>query len=103
MDAALDWADLQLLHAIADRGSLSAAAKALSVDHTTVARRLDRPERRLGAALFRRERRRLLPTPALVRCLDMFFGMADTAIVTCALPTREGARRRGSGRPRPAP
>jgi DNA-binding transcriptional LysR family regulator len=50
----LDWSDLQVFAAIAERGSLAAAARALAVNHTTVARRIHALEKRLGVRLFRR-------------------------------------------------
>jgi DNA-binding transcriptional LysR family regulator len=51
---ALDWEDVRFFAALARHGSLSATARALSVNHATVARRLAALERRLGTALFRR-------------------------------------------------
>lgn len=46
------WDDLRFFLALARQRSLSAAARALSVDHATVGRRLSSLERRLGAKLF---------------------------------------------------
>jgi DNA-binding transcriptional LysR family regulator len=50
----LDWNDLQLVLAVADGGSLAAAARALGVNHTTVLRRVGAFEGRLGVRLFER-------------------------------------------------
>lgn len=50
----LDWDDLRTFLAIARHGSLSAGARSLRVAQTTVGRRLDRFERKLGARLFER-------------------------------------------------
>src|SRR5688572_14592231 len=50
----LDWSDLQVFSAIADKGSLGAAARALKVNHTTIARRAHALEKQLGVRLFRR-------------------------------------------------
>jgi DNA-binding transcriptional LysR family regulator len=50
----LDWEDVRFFAALARHGSLSATARALAVNHATVARRLAALERRLATALFRR-------------------------------------------------
>ena len=50
----LDWSDLQIFAAIAERGSLGAAARALNVNHTTVSRRIHALEKQLGVRLFSR-------------------------------------------------
>jgi DNA-binding transcriptional LysR family regulator len=52
----LAWDDLRCVLAIARSGSLSGAARALGVGHSTVFRRLNAIERRLGATLFDRTR-----------------------------------------------
>lgn len=51
---ALQWDDLRIVLAIAERGTLSAAAVQLNVSHPTLSRRLQRIERRLGTRLFER-------------------------------------------------
>jgi DNA-binding transcriptional LysR family regulator len=56
--------DLQVFQAILRTGSLVAAAKALAVDRTTVARRLDQLEERVRVPLFVRTRSGLTPTTA---------------------------------------
>ena len=48
----IDWDDLRFLLALAKSGTLSAAAKQLRVEHTTVSRRLKRLEAKLGRPLF---------------------------------------------------
>ncbi len=50
----MDWDDLQYFLAVEQRGSISAAAGALAVNHSTVLRRLARLEESLGVALFQR-------------------------------------------------
>jgi DNA-binding transcriptional LysR family regulator len=50
----LDWNDLRFLLAVADEGSLSAAARALNVNHSTVLRRIGRFEAQLAVRLFER-------------------------------------------------
>jgi DNA-binding transcriptional LysR family regulator len=49
-----DWNDLKLVLAIARSGALTRAAGVLHVDHSTVYRRLQALERRLGTKLFER-------------------------------------------------
>ena len=56
MQESLDWNELRLALAIARAGSLAGAARALSVSHATVFRRLKTLEARLGVALFERDR-----------------------------------------------
>jgi DNA-binding transcriptional LysR family regulator len=51
---ALDWNDLRFLLAVADEGSLSGAARALDVNHSTVLRRIGKFERLLDVRLFER-------------------------------------------------
>lgn len=51
---ALDWDDLKVLVALANGGSVRAAASVLGVHHSTVARRLDHLETQVGAVLFTR-------------------------------------------------
>jgi len=50
----LDWNDLRFLLAVADEGSLSRAARALNVNHSTVLRRIGRFEAQLSVRLFER-------------------------------------------------
>lgn len=50
----MDWNDLQYFLAVAQGGSISQAARALRVNHSTVLRHLQRLEEQLGVALFQR-------------------------------------------------
>lgn len=50
----MDWDHFRVFLAVARDGQLSAAARRLGVNHTTVARRLDALEAALGSALFER-------------------------------------------------
>ena len=52
----LDWDDLRVFLEAARAQSVSRAAKALGVDHSTVSRRLSRLEYAVGGALFERAR-----------------------------------------------
>jgi len=49
-----DWNELQLVLAVARTGGLTAAAKALAIDHSTAFRRLNALEGNLGVRLFER-------------------------------------------------
>jgi DNA-binding transcriptional LysR family regulator len=51
-----DWDDLRFFLAVARTGSLSGAAKALGVNHSTAFRRIEAFEARLGVRLFERHR-----------------------------------------------
>jgi DNA-binding transcriptional LysR family regulator len=57
MNVLTSWDDHRYFLAIARAGSLTAAAKTLSVSQPTVSRRLDAMETKLGVRLFRRTRR----------------------------------------------
>ena len=56
--------DLRLTRAIGAAGTLTGAARALKLDHSTAFRRLGAIEARLGAKLFERARDGYTPTPA---------------------------------------
>lgn len=60
----LDWDDLRYFTALADGGSLTAAARKLKVEHATVARRIAALEEKLGAQLVDRRPRRYELTAA---------------------------------------
>jgi len=75
----LDWSDLRYALAIGSAGSLVTAARQLKVNHTTVLRRLDALEKRLGARLFERARSGYLPTEAGALVLEQARRMADQA------------------------
>ncbi len=50
----MDWDNLRYFLAVARKGSIRAAASALSVNHSTVARRISSFEKQLGVRLFER-------------------------------------------------
>jgi DNA-binding transcriptional LysR family regulator len=75
----LDWSDLRYALAIGMAGSLAAAARQMRVNHTTVLRRLDALEQRLGARLFERTRTGYRPTEAGALVLEQARRMADQA------------------------
>src|SRR3977135_4218189 len=61
--AMLSWDDFRYVKAIADTRSLGGAATELSVNHSTVFRRLAQIEERLGSRLFERSRAAYALTP----------------------------------------
>ena len=67
----IDWDDLRFFLAVMRSGQISHAARQLSVDHATVARRIDHLERTLDTMLFERGRGGYRPTAA-----------ADTLLLT---------------------
>src|SRR5690606_35208957 len=66
----IDWNDFRYVLAIARRGTVSAAAKYLGVDHATVVRRIDRLEQHLSAKLFDRRKTGYILTMAGRRIAD---------------------------------
>ena len=60
----LNWDDFRFVLAVARSGSLSGAARAISVNHATVHRRISTLERRLGVRLFERFAQGYIPTIA---------------------------------------
>ncbi|MBQ5949528.1 LysR family transcriptional regulator [Massilia sp. ST3] len=56
MNTLPEWTDLRFFLELARAGTLSGASRRLEVEHTTVARRIDRLETQLGATLFDRSR-----------------------------------------------
>jgi DNA-binding transcriptional LysR family regulator len=59
-----DWEDLQIFHAVATTGSMSAAAAALGCQQPTVSKRMRQLEARLGAILIERRAGGIALTPA---------------------------------------
>jgi DNA-binding transcriptional LysR family regulator len=60
----ISWDEFRLVKAIADTGSLAGAGDVLSLNHSTVFRRLNALEQDLGSRLFERSRTGYVPTPA---------------------------------------
>ncbi|WP_176473868.1 LysR family transcriptional regulator [Actibacterium ureilyticum] len=60
----LDWNDLRFILETARQGGISGAARALGVNHATVARRITAAEAALGARLFDRLATGYIPTEA---------------------------------------
>jgi DNA-binding transcriptional LysR family regulator len=87
----VDWDDLRFVLATARAGSALRAARELCVNQSTVLRKLDALEARLGTALFERQRSGLTPTDAGRTALDAAERMEAEV---SALITQLAARRR---------
>jgi DNA-binding transcriptional LysR family regulator len=70
MQVMLDWDLLRYFVALHRAGSMTAAARALGVDQTTVGRRIAALEERVGAQLFRRTLSGHVPTAAADEILE---------------------------------
>ena len=68
-----DWNDIRVAYEVAKRGTLSAAAEALNIHHSTVLRRINALEESLNTRLFHRHARGYVPTDAG----NMLLGVAD--------------------------
>ncbi len=75
----LDWSLVPSLLAVADHGSLSAAARATGQSQPTLGRHIALAEARLGLPLFARTPRGLTPTEALQAMLPAARAMADAS------------------------
>src|SRR5574338_1173625 len=73
----MDWNDLRYFLTIARSGSLARAARELSVEHTTVSRRLGALEEDLGTRLFARGPAGLALTPAGKAMLPIVESIAE--------------------------
>ncbi len=76
----MDWDDVRYVLAVAKAGSLAGAAKALSVDHTTVGRRVEAAETSLGVTLFARTRSGYVPTADAERLLGEMRAVEDAVV-----------------------
>lgn len=77
----LDWEDVRVFLALARHGSLSAAARALFVNHATVSRRIQSLEAALGERLVERRPDGYVLTPAGTRALATANDMETAAAV----------------------
>ena len=73
----LDWDDLRYFLAVSRLGSLSAAARQLQVNHSTVLRRLTSLEGRLGVRLFDRNASGYVMTTAAEQLRDRLDDVAE--------------------------
>lgn len=77
----MDWDALQVFLAVARHGRVSAAARRLGVEHTTVARRIAALEKSLGVSLFYRTSRGYLLTPEGQNVVSTAEAMERAALV----------------------
>lgn len=92
---AVDLDDIQLFYEVARAGSLTAAARALTLPKSTVSRRLARHEEKLGAKLFNKTTRKIVLTEFGESYLDRCTGVAREVAETRAF--LEAATRKPSG------
>jgi DNA-binding transcriptional LysR family regulator len=74
------WDELRFLLAVGRHGTLAAAGRALRVNATTVGRRVDELERRLGTKLFTKTPDGLRPTRAGVAAFEVATRMEDAML-----------------------
>ncbi|MDE1993030.1 MAG: LysR family transcriptional regulator [Rhizobiaceae bacterium] len=77
----LDWEDVRVFIALARHGSMSAAARALGINHVTVSRRIAALEEVLGERLVERRPDGYVLTPAGTRALGPANGMESSAAI----------------------
>ena len=91
----VDWDNLQVFLAIARAGRISAAARRLEVEHTTVSRRLAALEAELGVPLFHRTAAGYVLTPHGHNVLSSAETMEGAAIAVAARAREKTAAMRG--------
>lgn len=72
----IDWSDIPFILSVCEAGSLAGAARMMDVNHSTVFRRIEAVEARLGVRLFERQSHGYIMTPAG----ELFY---ERAIVLC--------------------
>lgn len=75
----IDWTQIQVFTAVAEAGSLSAAARRLAISQPTAGRQIRQLEERLGTSLFRRQSHGLSLTDAGAALLPHALAMRDGA------------------------
>lgn len=80
MAALLDWDDIRFFLAVVRSKSISQAASQLSVNHTTVSRRISALEKRLGTRLFDRIDKLYTPSDEANSILQYALQMEDSAL-----------------------
>lgn len=90
----LDWNDLRYFIAVADGGSTLAAARAMRVSQTTVARRIAALEEAMGLPLFEKRQAGYALTPtgeALIRHAEQVAQAAEAFTETAAAHVRDSS------------
>lgn len=85
-----DWQDVRVFLALGRHGSLSAAARALLVNHATIARRIQSLEATLGEKLVERRPEGYVLTPAGTRALAVASDM-EAAVQTLGRGDSDGS------------
>ncbi|MCB1488481.1 MAG: LysR family transcriptional regulator [Bauldia sp.] len=91
-----DWTLWRTFRAVMREGSLSAAARALTLTQPTVGRHIDQLEADLGTALFTRSQVGLEPTAAAVELAPYADSMAGTAAALLRIASGEAEEVRGA-------
>ena len=76
-DQNLEWADVPYILSVCEAGSLAGAARIMGVNHSTVFRRIEAVEARLGVRLFERLARGYVMTPAGERFYERAILLCD--------------------------
>ena len=74
----LNWNDIQIIQAVAENGSATAAAAELGVNHATILRRINAFEESQGVKLFERHRTGYRPTSAGEAILSAAQGISSS-------------------------
>ena len=75
-----DWDDVRVMHAVAEAGSLSGAARMLGVNHATVLRRVSSFEQATGVTVFDRTARGYRVAPRRGRIIAAIRAMEEAAL-----------------------
>src|SRR5437868_15150415 len=94
----LSWDDFRYVKAIADTRSLGGAATELSVNHSTVFRRLAQIEKQLGSRLFERSRGGYALTPCGEEMVRLAERMGEDIVTFERQVTGDDLRRSGAVR-----
>lgn len=76
----MQWDDVRFFLAVYRSGTLSAAAREMGVEHTTVSRRIGQLETSLGLKLFKRLPRSWVATPQAVALYDQACSLEEVAL-----------------------
>ena len=98
LPTAFDWTLIRSFLAVLDAGSLSGAARQLGGNQPTIGRHVAQLEHQLGATLFERGGRGLVPTAAALSISDQARSMDDSAQAIARKLTGLGRDMQGSVR-----
>ena len=98
LPTAFDWTLIRSFLAVLDAGSLSGAARQLGGSQPTIGRHVAQLEHQLGATLFERGGRGLIPTAAALSIADQARSMDDSAQAIARKLTGLGRDMQGSVR-----